>query len=321
MRAVLTSVILIALFAACAKDEVSTTELDAPYTPQLPAGAPMVPVPAANALTITRVQLGKLLFHDARLSLGNGISCASCHRADHAFSDTSAFSAGANGALGFRNAPSLANVAYLPTLFRDGGVPSLELQVLAPLDDAHEMGSNISDAVAALREVEPYRTMSLKAYDRAFDAYVLTRAIACYERTLISGWSRFDRFAYQNDQTALNEQELRGWSIFNSADANCTACHSGFDLSDHDFHDIGTSIDHSADPGRERITLLASDRGKFKTPTLRNIALTAPYMHDGSITTLELVIDHFASGGVADPNKDPLIHAFTLTTQDPKPGE
>ncbi len=316
MRARSFIIILLPLFAACVKDNAMTSDVDPPFTVHLPMGAPQVPVPADNALTQARVTLGKLLFFDPRLSNGNDLSCASCHHADRAFSDTSALSLGANGAHGFRNAPSLANVAYLPALFRDGGVPTLELQVLAPMQDAHEMASNINAVVGALRDVEPFASLSKKAYDRRFDGYVITRAIASYERTLISGWSRFDRFQYQNDQSALSEEELRGWNIFNGADANCAACHSGSDLSDHDYHNIGTSIDHTADPGRERITLLATDRGKFKTPTLRNIALTAPYMHDGGMSTLDQVIDHFASGGVNDLNKSPLMHAFTLTAQD-----
>ena len=135
-------------------------------------------------------------------------------------------------------------------------------------------------------------------------------------RTLISGTSRADRFLYEGDSTALTAQEGNGWSIFNGERGNCSACHSGFDLSDHGFHNIGLSLDHSADPGRQRITLNPADRGKFKTPTLRNIALTAPYMHDGSLATLEEVIDHFSAGGLPDPNKDPLMAPLQLTTQE-----
>jgi cytochrome c peroxidase len=158
--------------------------------------------------------------------------------------------------------------------------------------------------------------LSRKAYDRVLDGYVITRAIACYERTLVSGWSRYDRFLYEGDATALTAEERHGWELFSNEAAGCAGCHSGFDLSDHTYRNIGTSLDHTQDPGRERITLRPEDRGKFKVPTLRNVALTAPYMHDGSMSTLEEVVDHFATGGVDDPNKDPLVMQRRLSAQD-----
>lgn len=308
--------VALVLHAGCRKDEPLATADDDAFTLELPPGAPVPPVPEANRPTATRVALGKRLFFDERLSLGRGISCASCHHPARAFSDTVALSVGVHGTTGFRNASSLANVAYHPALFRDGGVPTLEQQVLAPVHDEAEMDADINVVAMRLAGEEPYRSWSRKAYGRDLDPYVITRAIACYERTLISGWSRFDRFRYRNDASALTAEELQGWAVFTGAETNCSGCHSGFDLSDHDYHNIGTSLDHSADPGRERITLRPEDRGKFKTPTLRNIALTAPYMHDGSMATLEQVIGHFAGGGVADPNKSPLVHSFTLSDAD-----
>lgn len=316
MRAHSLPPVLMIACIACNKDEVGQDQLDTPFIVHMPPGAPTLPVPLENALTQARVLLGKALFFEPRMSLGKGLSCASCHHPDHAFSDTLALSVGAQGAFGLRNAPSLANVVYQTALFRDGGVPSLELQVLAPLQEEHEMASNINGVAAALRDEEPFASLSKKAYGRQLDGFVITRAIACYERTLVSGWSRFDRFFYQSDATALTEEELRGWNIFNGAEAHCSSCHSGFDLSDHSYRDIGTSIDHTSDAGRERITLDPADRGKFKVPTLRNVALTAPYMHDGSMATLEEVVEHFASGGVADPNKDPLVRPLSLSAQD-----
>ncbi|MFT3884163.1 MAG: cytochrome c peroxidase [Flavobacteriales bacterium] len=305
------------LWTACSRDPAGTvlTEQDRPFALQLPPGAPPPPIPADEPLTEAGVALGKALFFEPRLSMGNGISCASCHRPDKAFSDTVALSIGAHGRTGFRNAPSLANAAYLPLYLRDGGAPTLPLQVLVPVQDEREMDADIVAAAAALRDVQPYRSLAMKAYDRALDTYVITRALASYERTLISGWSRFDRYIHAHDATALSASELNGWALFNAPEVGCSNCHSGFDLSDHGFYNIGLSLDHAADPGRERITLDPADRGSFKVPTLRNIALTAPYMHDGSLATLEEVIDHFASGGVDDPNKSPLMHAFPLNAQ------
>ncbi|MBS1570198.1 MAG: c-type cytochrome [Bacteroidetes bacterium] len=257
-----------------------------------------------------------MLFFDERLSLGRGVSCASCHQPDRAFSDTVALSQGAGGGKGSRNAPTLANVAYHPLLMRDGGAPTLEQQVLVPLMDSMEMDADIGVIVSMLKDLQPYRSLSGAAYGRPFDIYVLTRALASYERTLISGYSRFDRYRYSADTTALNEQERRGWAIFSGDRGKCAACHGGFDLSDHQFHNVGIHVDQHGDPGRQRITLDPADRGKFKTPTLRNIALTAPYMHDGSMATLEQVIDHFNTGGTQDPNKDQLMVPLQLT-----PGE
>lgn len=308
--------LVILAIVACTKDEATMAVADAPFILQLPPGAPAPPVPADNPLTLASVKLGKALFFDERLSLGRGISCASCHQPGRAFSDTVALSIGVGGLTGFRNAPTLANVAYPPLLMRDGGAPSLEQQVLIPLLDTVEMGATVDAVVAALGDVEPYRSGSMAAYGRPFDLFVLTAALASYERTLISGHSRFDRFFYQNDSSALTAEEQRGWAIFNDERGKCSACHSGFDLSDHDFHNIGTSLDHTSDAGRQRLTLHPGDRGKFKTPTLRNIALTAPYMHDGSMATLVEAVEHFNSGGLADPNKDPLLEPLQLSNQE-----
>ncbi len=287
-----------------------------PYPLQLPPGAPAPEIPIDNPLTEASVHLGKALFFDDRLSLGHGLSCASCHHPERAFSDTLAISKGIHGGIGFRNAPTLANVAYHTVWMRDGGAPTLEQQALVPLQDTLEMGADLNAVVALLRDVEPYRSLSHAAYGRPFDLFVLTRALASYERTLISGTSRFDRFLATGDPSILSAQARNGWAIFSGSRGKCATCHSGFDLSDHGFHNIGTSLNHNADPGRQRITLQSSDRGKFKTPTLRNIALTAPYMHDGSMATLEDVITHFNNGGLSDPHKDPLITPLGLTAEE-----
>ena len=300
---------------ACDKDkEESYVDADPAFIVELPVGAPPLVVPQENALTQARVKLGKALFFDERLSLGNGISCASCHHVTHAFADTVALSRGAGGALGLRNSPTLGNVAWQTALFADGGVPTLEQQVLAPMHDELEMNSDLNEAAEQLRGVEPYASLSQVAYGHALNGFVITRALASYERTLISGWSRFDRFRYGGEANALNAAEQNGWAIFNQA--GCGDCHSGFDLTDRSYRNIGSGADLENDPGRERITLRPEDRGKFKVPTLRNVGVTAPYLHDGSIATLEGVIDHFNSGGSDDPNKDPLLQPLGLSEQE-----
>lgn len=314
MRKLFHIILVALLLVGCRREaEDLPEEGNALFALQLPPGAAMPNVPAENPLTEVSVRLGKALFFDARLSRDGSLSCASCHHPDRAFSDTVALSLGVEQRPGFRNSPSLGNVAYHNAFFRDGGVPSLEQQVLAPIHDEKEMDHDITLVASTLGELEPYKSLSMQAYRRRLDPYVITRAIANYERTLVSGWSRFDRYVHQSDATALTEQELRGWQLFSSAELNCAACHSGFDLSDHDFHNVGQYLDYGADPGRERITLQSGDVGKFKTPSLRNIARTAPYMHDGAIATVDGVIDHFASGGQAHPNRSPEMRNFVLT--------
>jgi len=304
------------LLAGCRKDPaIPVTELDALFQLHFPPGAPMPEFPEDNPLTNASVALGKALFFDPRLSRDGTVSCNSCHFPERAFSDTVAFSLGVDQRLGQRNAPSLANMAYHPYFFRDGGVFTLERQVIAPVQDPLEMDHSIQLAAAAVSGDAQYERLSQLAYGVPVDAFVVTRAIANYERTLISGWSRFDRYFYQGDATALTESEVRGWELFSSPEFNCTACHNGFDLSDHSFQNIGQYLDY-ADPGRERITLDPADIGKFKVPTLRNIALTGPYMHDGALGTLDEVIDHFASGGLPHPNRSALLTNFVLTPEE-----
>lgn len=303
------------VLSSCRKETGTEPMGDAPFALQLPPGFPMPAVPADNPLTRASVELGKALFFDPRLSRDATVSCASCHLPSKAFSDPARLSVGIEGRTGFRNSPSLGNVGYHAAYFRDGGVPTLEQQVIAPIHDVVEMDHDINRVASLLREEEPYRTLSRAAYGRELDAWVVTRAIANYERTLISGWSRYDRYI-QGDLNALTEQELRGLALFNSEELNCTACHSGFDLSDHAYHNVGQYFDYTMDPGRGRITLRPEDVGRFKTPSLRNVALTAPYMHDGSMPTLKHVIDHFASGGLPHPNRDLEMRTFTITKEE-----
>lgn len=300
------------LLAACGKEDEVASPGEALFPLAVPAGWPAPPLRKDNPLTAVSVELGKALFFDDRLSMGRGVSCGSCHLPGHAFSDTVALSAGVQGRPGLRNAPTLANVVYHPLLNRDGGAPTLEQQVLNPLFDEAEMNADPQQVVDLLRTDPWVNALSMRAYGRTFDLYVLTRSIANYERTLIGGTSRYDRYL-QGDTSALNATEQRGLQVFNGA-GHCTACHGGYDLSDHGFHNVGAGAPDAEDNGRERITLDPADRGKFKTPTLRNIARTAPYMHDGGMATLEAVVQHFNTGGPDHPNKDPLVIPLNLTS-------
>ena len=281
---------------------------------EIPVGFPEPNIPEDNQLTESRILLGKMLFHDKALSVDSSISCASCHLQSHAFADSVAISPGVNGALGARNSPSLANLAWQENLFMEGGVPNLELQVLSPLADPHEMAFNSGPAAERLAENPVYADLSRKAYDREFDIYVITHAIASFERTLISANSSFDRYHFHGEENAMTESQKRGYSLFYSDSIGCGNCHSGPLLTDQDFHNIGLYEEYE-DEGRARLTLKESDRGKFKTPSLRNVALTAPYMHDGSVGSLEEVIEHFNSGGVGHANQSGQIRPLHLNAQ------
>ena len=310
------AILLLVMLGACRKDPaIVQDEVDGPFLLALPPGAPSPLIPEDNPLTVASVSLGKALFFDPRLSRDGTISCASCHFPDRAFSDTVALSRGVDGLTGMRNAPSLGNVVYHTAMFRDGGVDDLERQVIAPVEDPVEMDHFLQGAVDAVANDLEYQRKSQLAYGRPLDAFVITRAIASYERTLISGWSRYDRYVYGGELPALNESEVRGLALFNSELLNCTACHNGFDLSDHSYQNIGQYLTY-ADPGRERISLDPGDAGKFKVPSLRNVALTGPYMHDGAMATLEEVVDHFASGGQPHPNRSPLLTNFALSAEE-----
>jgi cytochrome c peroxidase len=283
------------------------------FSLEVPTGFPAPEIPEDNQLSNERVDLGKQLFYDTRLSANNSVSCATCHKQKLAFADSPPLSMGHNGKPGFRNAPTLANVAYQESFMMDGGVSSLALQSLAPIHDRDEMGFDINKVVTKLNEDNELKKMAKKAYDRdTLDAWVITRALASFQRILISGNSRYDQYAFQEKEEALTSEEKRGMELFFSEKTQCSSCHSDFNFSDGGFHNIGLYKSYD-DPGRERITNQAEDHGKFKTPTLRNIELTAPYMHDGSLTTLEEVIEHFNSGGINHQNLDPRVKALNLS--------
>lgn len=309
-------IVLLAWIAAgchtAAKEKVMQ---ETPYLWDLPEHFPLPEEPADNPTTLERVELGRALFYEPLLSLDSTISCANCHQLPFAFSDPDQVSAGVHGRKGFRNSPTLTNVAYNERYFFDGGIPSLELQVLAPLDNEDEMQLNIHQAALRLREDSQYVALFQKAYGRQPDSYGITRALAAFERTLISADSPYDRWL-SGDREALSTSAKRGRDLFYSTRLNCHQCHAGFNFTHNGFEHNGLLSDYTHDPGRRRVTMSEADIGKFKVPTLRNISVSAPYMHDGSLRTLEAVIAHYASGGHPHPNKSPLVTGFTLSSEE-----
>jgi len=310
-RKTIFSILVAVVLCSCQKDNL----FQAPLTVdefELPAGFPTISYPDDNAYTTARWELGKKLFYDNVLSIDSSINCGTCHRSSLAFSDDVSLSDGVKKRPGTRNSPTLANVAYHPYLTREGGVPSLEMQVLVPIQEHNEFDFNIVDAGERLMQDSTYVAMSQRAYDRKPDYYVITRALANFERTLISGNSPYDKYTFQNQTNALNEDEKAGMNLFYSEKTNCSGCHSDFNFTNYAFENNGLYAEYP-DEGRKRLTGKPEDDALFKVPTLRNIALTAPYMHDGSIASLDAVIEHYNTGGQLHINKNNLIKPLNLT--------
>jgi cytochrome c peroxidase len=296
----------------------------------LPDWMPPPPVPADNLMSVEKVELGRHLFYDARLSRDGTVACASCHAQDLAFTDGRIVSVGINGTMGVKNAPSLANVGYLPVLtWANPHMDSLEFQALIPLfgENPDEMGSvGQEDTILAALAADPFYA---NAFPAAFperpapDLYTVTRALAAFQRSLISVGSPYDRFKRLGEEDAITDAAKRGEQLFFDHKFECYHCHSGVHFTDTiqtalmpegevGYHNTGLYTDYPAiAPGLIEFSGRLQDAGRFRTPSLRNVAVTAPYMHDGSIPDLRSVIKHYANAGRADhPMKDGMIQGF-----------
>lgn len=308
--------VLIPLFwVACKKDAPIQKQEIGLESIIIPDGFPPIEFPADNAFTKERWLLGKALFYEKQLSLDSSVSCASCHSQQFGFSDNVSLSKGFKQRLGNRNSPSIINVAYHPYFTREGGVPSLEMQVLVPIQEHNEFNNNILDIAKRLSSNQKLQNLSYLAYNRPLDFYVIPRALATFERSLISGNSKFDQ--YKKGAISLTEEEQKGMNLFFSDRTNCSDCHSGFNFTNYQFENNGLYETYN-DPGRKRLTGLDSDLAKFKVPSLRNIDVTAPYMYDGSLPDLEAVINHYNSGGKQHPNKSEKIKSLQLSQDEKK---
>lgn len=308
---VLNFIFLALILVACSLfPKVENTNLS---ITSLPENFPKVNYPEGNEFTQARWDLGKKLFYDNILSLDSSISCSSCHLPQFAFSDNRALSPGIKNRPGKRNAPSLANIAYHPYMLREGGVPTIEMQVLVPIQEENEFNHNIIEIGKLLERDSNYIKMAKKAYNRTPDYYVITRALGVFERTLISGNSKYDQFLQK--KAKFNKEEKLGMDLFFSDRLNCSDCHSGFNFTDYGFKNNGLYTAYN-DVGRLRFTKDSNDIALFKTPTLRNIEVTGPYMHDGSIPTLKQVIAHYNLGGKKHKNKSYLIKPLGLTKKE-----
>lgn len=285
------------VFLACKKDEEPAAPVyGTPYQLVIPQGLPPMDIPENNPMTEEGVFLGRKLFYDPILSGNNTQSCGSCHMAEFSFVDATQFSLGSEGLPSLRNVMPIINLGWQRNFFWDGGALDLESQVLAPIENPIEMHETLPNAMAELKAHPEYPALFEDAFGPSgITVPNLMRAIAQFERTLISGNSKYDRYA--RGEAELTFEESEGLRLYGDLEkGDCTHCHTiGSTFSDFELRNTGLdSI--SEDLGRMGITQLASDRGKFKTPSLRNVALTAPYMHDGRFTTLLECIEHYNTG-------------------------
>ena len=283
----------------------------------VPGGLKKLKIPTDNPLTKAKVDLGRQLFFDSRLSRDNTVSCASCHDPQRGWSNGEAVATGVRGQKGGRSAPTIINAAYHPLQFWDGRAKGLEGQALGPIQNPIEMDLSLDELIERLGKISGYLEQFQAAFSDSLTTDNVARAIASFERTVLSGNAPYDKFK-AGDASALSEEAQAGRKIF-FGKANCSACHAGSNFSDAGFHNLGIGINaDEPDIGRMSQSKLLGDRGSFKTPTLREIARTAPYMHDGRFASLDEVIEFYVKGAIPNPQLDEEIFPLKLTPEEKK---
>ena len=286
----------------------------------VPKGLPAPWVPPSNPVTPEKVALGKRLFFEKQMSRDGTKSCAHCHDPALALTDGRATALGVRDQVGPRNVPSLLNAAMYPALFWDGRAVSLEAQAEGPILAATELDMTEELLVERVKAIEAYKPLFVAAFGT--DTVTLRRmayALASFERTLLSEETPFDRWWFGKDEAAIGPAEKRGYTVFR-VKGGCATCHSirptEASFSDFGYHATSAGADGDVDPGRFAVTGCAEDKGRFRTPTLRNVALTGPWFHDGSATTLREAIDHYDRGGKEGRPKEPEIRPLHLTEEE-----
>ncbi len=313
----LLNIFLFLLLFSCNENTSVSDRNSNKYNFDKPDDFPEIIFPENNQYSDAKAFLGQKLFTEKILSRNNSISCASCHLPERAFSSGSPVSFIIDKDLTVRNVPTIMNVTYNKIFNWDGSSNNLEDMIYKDLTLPTVFYNDTNIIVQRLNQNPDYKRLFFEAYG-TYDikAYQISNAISVFVRTLISGNSRYDKFR-RGDKNALNESEKRGMDIFFSERTNCSKCHSGLLFTDNQYHNTGTTT-HYFDLGRYYVTKNHNDRGKFKTPTLRNIELTSPYKHNGEQITLEDVIDNYNSGGKFFINKDTLIKELNLNQQERK---
>jgi cytochrome c peroxidase len=302
----------------------SVADAQKPQGPKAPLGLPPIPWPADNPYSKEKDDLGRLLYFDKRLSSDATVACASCHAPDRAFGDGQPVSTGIRNQKGGRSAPTVINRAYSTLQFWDGRAPTLEEQAKGPIANPLEMTAEMdADAahkacVACLKAIPGYAERFKKVYGTDdFTIDHVAKAIATFERTVLSGNAPFDRYK-AGDKKAMTPEQVRGMDVFFNK-AACDSCHLGFNFTDGSYVNIGIGMDKvSPDLGRFMVSRRDEDKGAFKTPTLREVANTAPYMHDGRFRTLEEVVEHYNKGGIKNAYLDQRLKPLNLADQDKK---
>jgi len=274
-----------------------------PAVVQVPLGLPPVPVPKDNPMTPEKIELGKMLYFDKRVSKDGTVSCATCHDPQMAWAEHTPTSTGIGKQVGPRNSPTVMNAAYATSMFWDGRAATLEEQATGPVENPIEMGHQMSQVVAQLGKIPEYHERFQKVFGTPVTKEGFAKAIAAFERTILVGNSPYDRFK-AGDANALTEAQKRGLALFEKV--GCADCHTPPLFSDYEFHNAGVGMDKpNPDPGRKEVTKKDEDMGAFRVPSLRNVADTAPYFHDGSAKTLEEAVALMAAGGKDNPHRSP----------------
>jgi cytochrome c peroxidase len=318
-------VLLAAVLCVGCRNSGSDRPIGAAVDIRAPLGLPPVPIPPDNPPTTETIALGRKLFYDTTLSKDKSVSCASCHNPNLAFTDGRTLARGVGGMIGIRNAPTLLNAAYSPLQFWDGRAKSLEVQSAAPMEDPVEMNQKHEVAVSKIGKDPVYQAEFAQAFGPGtVTLEKIQKSLASFERTLLSGNSPFDQYHYGGNKQALSPAAVHGLALFEDPQkGNCVVCHSinkNYALfTDGKFHNTGAGVNGAGDftdLGRFKPTKIETTKGEFKTPTLRNVALSGPYMHDGSLKTLQDVVDFYAGGGNSNPYLDKEIKPLKLSAQD-----
>lgn len=276
---------------------------------------PPMPIPADNPQDDAKIRLGRQLYFDGRLSADGTISCATCHAPAMAYANHNPTDTGIGGQVGTRNSGTIIDSGYMRFQFWDGRAGSLEEQALGPIHNPVEMGETLENVVRKLNAIPGYREEFRRVFGTDVTEDGIAKAIAAFERVIVSGPTPYDRYL-MGESGALSREALRGLKLF-TGKGHCTLCHGGPAFSDQGFHNLGVGMDaKEPDRGREAITHDPKDLGRFKTPGLRNVSQTAPYLHDGSSATLRDAIDLYDRGGIPNPNLDPMMVPLGLTQRE-----
>ena len=324
LRVILALLVLCALGAGSGSVQASpsghaphgTVTIDGVTVPDVGPLPTVVPIPSSNLNYTAKIELGKQLYFDGRLSKNNAISCAFCHNPGTGFADPRQTSIGVGGGVGGRQSPTVYNTGLNHVQFWDGRARSLEEQAIGPIHNPVEMAETHEHVVAKLGKIKGYQQQFRAVFGTDVNLQGIAEAIAAYERTVLSTNSAFDKYVL-GAQKAMDEAAVRGLALF-KGQARCILCHNGPNFTDNQFHNLGVPQvgPMKEDLGRFAVSRAEKDRGAFKTPTLRSITETAPYMHDGAFKTLEEVVEFMDQGGGSNPNLSPLVKPLNLTAEE-----